>query len=347
MLTKIKLKNVYSIKDCEIDFTRGKFGYKKENIFNERLVNPLALYGYNGSGKSNVLKGIAYVISIMNRGENQPIYPNIFSGADKSIAYLVSTIQLEFSCHNSNYTYMVSILNNSIMREELFLGDLRLVERMEDKYFLYNKEMVVKQVKNKDKSILLECQQEFYEAYDYLANMVYIADHRTNSIARVLFTSDIYHMFTKYSSSVKEILDSTVGSISYEVIEKQGDYYLQFSDNNLIPISAMSTGMFNESLLLSLIMALPENEVIFVDELERSLHPYVLRQILRLINEKHIQLVFTSQNTHLMQYLRPDQIYFASYLNYETKLIRLSQLDNSIREVNNIEKMYLEEAFSQ
>ena len=49
--------------------------------------------------------------------------------------------------------------------------------------------------------------------------------------------------------------------------------------------------------------------------------------------------------TNILQYLRPDQIYFAKWNKGYSKLLRLSNIYPNIREVNNIEKMYLASVF--
>ena len=46
-----------------------------------------------------------------------------------------------------------------------------------------------------------------------------------------------------------------------------------------------------------------------------------------------------------MQYLRPDQIYLVGFNGVYSSYKRLSEMKDSIREINNIEKMYLAYAF--
>ncbi|MDY5938051.1 MAG: AAA family ATPase, partial [Bacilli bacterium] len=64
MLTYIKVTNINSIDTCEIDFTKDKYKFLEENLIGN-YVNPIALYGHNGSGKSSLLKAISYLISLM------------------------------------------------------------------------------------------------------------------------------------------------------------------------------------------------------------------------------------------------------------------------------------------
>lgn len=45
--------------------------------------------------------------------------------------------------------------------------------------------------------------------------------------------------------------------------------------------------------------------------------------------------------------MRPDQIYFANWKNCSSSYSRLSRIYPNIREINNIEKMYLSSLFDE
>ncbi|HIU44681.1 MAG TPA: AAA family ATPase, partial [Candidatus Enteromonas pullicola] len=65
MLEKIIIKNVNSIDVCELDFTKGNYRYLEENVKGD-IVNPIAIYGHNGSGKSSILNAMAHFIGMMS-----------------------------------------------------------------------------------------------------------------------------------------------------------------------------------------------------------------------------------------------------------------------------------------
>ena len=65
MLNKLIIKNINSISVCEIDFKKEKYKFLEENI-NGDIVNPISIYGHNGSGKSSVIKAIQQLVSLMN-----------------------------------------------------------------------------------------------------------------------------------------------------------------------------------------------------------------------------------------------------------------------------------------
>ena len=87
------------------------------------------------------------------------------------------------------------------------------------------------------------------------------------------------------------------------------------------------------------------NKVLFIDELDSSLHPEITRMIVKLFNSKNNksgQLIFTTHDTTLLdnELFRKDQIYFCSKdQNHFTTLSSL--LDYDIRQDIDFERAYL------
>ena len=125
-------------------------------------------------------------------------------------------------------------------------------------------------------------------------------------------------------------------------------YSLIFDEDGFkkqLPLRMISTGMHNQSLLLSIVATVPPNGVIFIDEVDLALHPSTIKSFLKVIRDKHIQVVFTLHNTYALQMLRSDQVYFAKWSKGFSSYYRLSKIYPNIREINNIEKMYLSSVF--
>lgn len=108
----------------------------------------------------------------------------------------------------------------------------------------------------------------------------------------------------------------------------------------------MSSKMIGQSQLLTLLLLMNEDNLLVVDELDRSLDPLVVKEFIKETMNRKVQVIFSSHNTHFLQYLRPDQIFFAKWKNNTSKFNRLSDINENIREVNNIEKMYLSGLFN-
>lgn len=80
-----------------------------------------------------------------------------------------------------------------------------------------------------------------------------------------------------------------------------------------------------------LISAIQHNLVLVVDELEESLHPYILRMIVNMFqnpdtSDSRAQLVFSTHNTDILDsnILDRDQFYFVEKRRGQSKLIRLN-----------------------
>ena len=68
MLTKMYLTNFLSFKErTEFDFTASKYSIlEKTNITDNETLKGALFIGPNASGKSNVLKGLAFIIKMIN-----------------------------------------------------------------------------------------------------------------------------------------------------------------------------------------------------------------------------------------------------------------------------------------
>jgi len=122
--------------------------------------------------------------------------------------------------------------------------------------------------------------------------------------------------------------------------------YGEKKDELIIPKILMSSKMIGQSQLLTLLLLMNEDNLLVVDELDRSLDPLVVKELIKETMNRKVQVIFSSHNTHFLQYLRPDQIFFAKWKNNTSKFNRLSDINENIREVNNIEKIYLSGLFN-
>ena len=136
--------------------------------------------------------------------------------------------------------------------------------------------------------------------------------------------------------------DSYIYSISFYHPADNGD-------NVSLPFGAESLGtqqLFRISVVLNKVMK--NGSVMIVDELDDSLHPFLVKMLVDLFRNPEVntcgaQLIFTSHDTNQLNldYFRRDQIYFTSkdYNKGESELYALS--DYSVRKDENIRKAYL------
>ncbi len=99
--------------------------------------------------------------------------------------------------------------------------------------------------------------------------------------------------------------------------------------------------------------ALNKGSMLVIDELERSLHPSILKEITHLFkskryNKNNAQLIFTTHNADFLEdeYLRVSEVgIIDKTLKSGSTLKRISDFEN-IRNINNFRKKYLEGEFS-
>jgi AAA15 family ATPase/GTPase len=144
----------------------------------------------------------------------------------------------------------------------------------------------------------------------------------------------------------RNVLNVTIHEGKKTVQELLFDQVGQCGYHKAMKISAQSDGTVR---LLTLIPALwsviQEGKVIFIDEIESSLHPRLMFELLRFYanNNARGQLIFTTHVTHLLnrhELVRPDEIWFTEKFEGNTKLYSLN--DFKLHNTSNIENGYLE-----
>lgn len=151
------------------------------------------------------------------------------------------------------------------------------------------------------------------------------------------------------SAEAREMLDGRDGSEVLKTVEFEhvvGDGSVDFN------IGMESDGTFQLFDLSGHIAhALANGSVLFVDEIDASLHPILVVELVRCFldpesNPNHAQLVFTAHNQILLAngLLRRDQIWFVEKADGATELFPLS--DFQARQGENIERGYIGGAYA-
>lgn len=376
MINKIVVKNVNAIELAEIDFKKNSYKFLEDNLIND-IVNPVAIYGHNGSGKSSFLSAFRAFIWLMTLPTDNlaPFVVNDFLFQEylknPVTKYLnsVGSIELDFEMKGIIYTYYLSTSSERKIEEEyLKCGKKYLFNRKKSNVTIENKKVNIMQYSSLVPYLRILASEEVDNEtiqciYAYLSSFTFVDLPKMGTqggfVASKLFNNvQTLDLVASKSEEVKELLKSYDEFPVYSVIKSTDNsnnfgnilnqYYLVFEgmEDKKLPLTFMSDGMTNQSILLSLILSMPNDSIIFIDELERALHPSALESFIEIVKKKKIQLVFSSHNTSILQTLRPDQVYFAKWKNGFSNMYRLSKIYPAIREVNNIEKMYLSGLFS-
>lgn len=364
MLTKIKIKNYFSIYDeVEIDLTKDKYQFKNEMIYGD-LVNPVGVYGLNGSGKTTLLKAIYNVSRLMYQSistDDLAFFPNFLDkNIDNNLVNSVSSFTFYLPIENINYEYYIKI----VALEGIVFESLRNIDtnktifiRNSDSYFYLNNDKEEK-IEGAFYPVLRylgkEIQNnEISNVFDFFKNVVYI-DSLGEVNGDLIEKTKIMDLVVQYSSQIKEVIKNYGDFPVYDIIQEQDKDNL--SKSNYIQLEGskhklayflVSDGIKTHNKLLATILAMPKNSLILIDEIEHNLHPFIAQKVIKRMNPLSIQMVFTSHNTNLLQQLRPDQIIFATWKDNESEYRKLSKIYPNIREINNIEKMYFGGIFDE
>lgn len=355
MITGIEIKNYSSIKKASIALEKAKYKYKEEYVLNDRIANPVAVFGSNGSGKSSFLSSMRDLVSLLISEVDKlnPFIPNL---SDGSASKTVSSIQVEMELDKQSFVYYISTSFKGISYEKLVKGRKKLFERTE-KNVTYRGERI--EIESPFFPALRFLANRYVEdseiarIYEFLSNIGYVGAESKLYLVKGMENISEHDVLVNRSNEVRKILEEYGDFPIYDIVsktEKTGKktYSVNIMKENdffTIPYDLMSSGMRNQSFLLSVLLSLPKDGVLVVDELEDALHPFTIMNFINFAVKRGVQLVFSSHNTSILSHLRPDNIIFAHWSNGESSYKRLSDIYPNIRLVNNIEKMYLSATF--
>lgn len=376
MLKKLVIKNVNSIKKCEIDFVKGNYKFAEENVHNG-VVNPIAIYGHNGSGKSAVMNAIGHFVALMSYPAeslapftvNQILFDEYTLEVTKNSSKIIASIQLLFDIDHDEYEYYIETSAlGYITNEYLKKNDICYFERDKEKFSYEDKESKISNISRLIPQLRSLASSEINDAtiqvvYAYISSITFVNLPYINRGAfvtsKLFLNTNINDLLVQKSKAIRDMLSEDNCFPRY-TIEKNNKIFpngLQASQYSLVledkdfkkklPLEMISVGMKNLSILLSLLLSVPKNGVVFIDEVDAALHPSTLNMFLKIIRKNSIQVVFTIHNTNALQSMRPDQVYFAKWAKGFSNYYRLSKIYPNIREINNIEKMYLSSTFDE
>ena len=214
---------------------------------------------------------------------------------------------------------------------------------------------------------------EGIDAYTNDENLTNIAlnMYRTDQEANIKFTAKLLRQADINISDIQvesNRIDNPQGApllggiiIAGQLIQPQEQYEIKITTGHLIEEAEGKEKMFSLSLgeeslgtqqlfFLSPLLrqTLEEGKVLVVDEIDRSLHPFIVKYLVNLfrnpkINKNGAQLIFMTHETTLLSLdtFRRDQIYFTEK-DAKSGVTDLYSLDEfSVRKTDNIEKGYL------
>lgn len=177
---------------------------------------------------------------------------------------------------------------------------------------------------------------------DYRIQKVELLDEDQKSFLQTI-KSDLVKMAERHSVSLPAIFDNEMLELGHQALDGKTVYL------NIVSESAGTQRLL--ILLTHAFRALDKGQVLFIDELDASLHTQACEEVLELFcspetNPAGAQIVATTHDTNLLnsRLLRRDQVWFAEKdENGATGLYPLT--DIRTRKGDNLEKGYLEGRF--
>lgn len=349
MLVEFRVSNYKSFKDmAEFSLIATNDQTNEEgsvsNIDGERILRCAAIYGANGSGKTNFISALLYMrylISFYNRKENEWL--------DKEPAYRLDTISQKkpsyfeaiFYSEGTRYRYGFEIKDNLIVSEWLFVlsssRETKLFTREGSTIELGRNFKEGKAIKSiKPERLLLTIIAEVdntsisksvvdWFGYTNMASGIYsgtgytlhvLEDHGEDDKQKIL------NLLRRFDIQIADIF----ANLNDEAIDEDDELVVTrnvYKGNEVVSQEAFLLSDESDGtrrlvgLAGYLVEALNHGNPIIIDEIEAKLHPLITRTIIEIFNDPEFndnnsQIVFTTHDTNLLdgEALRRDQIWF-------------------------------------
>lgn len=357
-------------------------------IGGNKVLKSAAVYGTNASGKSNLFKILTLVVLMLRSSNSVDInakLPLIPFKFDKGSVNKPSEFEIKFILDETRYVYGFIADKDKIYDEYLYYypngRETKIFDRTNINEYSYTQkdEKILREIETKNaqnKFFLATATNWNFDktkaAYNFLTNGIgtcnnleilknmaykmyetnpdYLKDFAIDFLQKADFNIEDYQISQidvpgEFLTAIPEFITKTLPDKpkAYQVLfkHKNSDNYLSIDEESL------GTQMIF-AFIPFLADSLKNKKVLIIDELDKSLHPFLVQYIVEIFNDAEInkngsQLIFNTHDTNLLDLniLRRDQIWFTEK-NSETGESDLYSLsDFSVRKQENVEKGYM------
>lgn len=357
-------------------------------IGGNKVLKSAAVYGANASGKSNLFKILTLVVLMLRSSNSVDInakLPLIPFKLDKGSVNKPSEFEIKFILNETRYVYGFIADKDKIYDEYLYYypngRETKIFDRTNINEYSYTQkdEKILREIEAKNtqnKFFLATATNWNFDktkaAYNFLTNGIgtcnnleilknmaykmyetnpdYLKDFAIDFLQKADFNIEDYKISQidvpgEFLTAIPEFIVKTLPDKpkAYQVLfkHKNSDNYLSIDEESL------GTQMIF-AFIPFLADSLKNKKVLIIDELDKSLHPFLVQYIVEIFNDAEInkndsQLIFNTHDTNLLDLniLRRDQIWFTEK-NSETGESDLYSLsDFSVRKQENVEKGYM------
>lgn len=356
MILEFGARNYFCFKEwLTISFRLGK-KCPKEISLGEDFTRILGVKGANASGKTNVLKILNFLSSFccnsFNEKPEELIEIQSFFYNDKPSEFYV-----EFLLDGITYKYEAELTDKRVYRETIYKTvkrEVKIIERINNELKICNnKYKKLKVITLRDNASIISTAhqygyKELGEIYTFFSriftNVNYFGMNAgvpdENTISKFLSENEDYFNFVKeliikYDPDIKDI------EIKSREVDNGKRYFPIFlydydTENDYLTFHTQSSG--TKSLYYNLLrykIALNFGGLLVLDEFDINLHPDILPDLLSLfldkkLNSKSTQLIFTTHNTSILDYLGKYRVYLVNKEQNESYAYRLDEIPGDI-----------------
>lgn len=357
-------------------------------IGGNKVLKSAAIYGANASGKSNLFKILTLVVLMLRSSNSVDInakLPLIPFKLDKGSVNKPSEFEIKFILDETRYVYGFIADKDKIYDEYLYYypngRETKIFDRTNINEYSYTQkdEKILREIETKNaqnKFFLATATNWNFDktkaAYNFLTNGIgtcnnleilknmaykmyetnpdYLKDFAIDFLQKADFNIEDYQISQidvpgEFLTAIPEFIAKTLPDKpkAYQVLfkHKNSDNYLSIDEESL------GTQMIF-AFIPFLADSLKNKKVLIIDELDKSLHPFLVQYIVEIFNDAEInkngsQLIFNTHDTNLLDLniLRRDQIWFTEKNNETGESDLYSLSDFSVRKQENVEKGYM------
>ena len=383
MLCQFSFKNFMSYKDETVfDLQAESLNEFSDSIIEfdgvSNLLPVSVIYGPNGGGKTNLLKALSCLISLvtkpiedLEKTRSNLILQQSMScepfSLDADSKNEPTEFNIYFRTQKNEFRYYIAVKNDIIVSEVLHrrsLGGKKtaiIFEREEDEIILgasINKARVSKDVNPKMPYLsFLAITYNFHviaEVQTWFESCI-IRNYANPIVEHNIMLSEDEQFKSNFIHALND-MGIEVSNYRYDKDAKQIFLFRTVNDDEFeLPLTVESDGVRKVFAALPVLMlALNQGRLVIIDELDAKLHSKLLRYIISLftnreINRKGAQLLFTSHDMSTMKndVFRRDEIWFAALNNEHSSeiysLYEIRRVDGSrINATASYDKQYLE-----
>ena len=371
MLKRITIRNFKGFKSLTFDLTAADYSYNP-NLVKDGIVNKALVYGKNGSGKTSLGFAIFDLVRHLTdkRPFNSPNAIEYYQNLDNRSVPVFFEYVFSFDYKTVVYAYEKSDLYN-LNYEKLLVDDKTVLDYHYDydapRQFVAselkgqlntelpdNKLSILKYIyKN---SITGALPEYFTQMMHFCENMLWFRSllggndycgltNWEGTLDKMLYDNGNLSEFQKFLAKNELHYD-----LGFEVDDGDPKLYAYFNNRqSKARFNYIASSGTQALWLLFNWMALAKDKLslLFIDEFDAFYHFETAANIMKLLNEKRsFQSILTTHNTYLMQnaFTRPDCCFL---LNGSSIKSLKKSTDRELREAHNLEKMYINGAFTE